>query len=107
MLSLTPSHRGVGQLVAVATPAKGFDIYNISTGQPLGTVNARRIPNSALSPPQPYHPNPVLFVHDGLALLGGSNGGHVHLWDIETKRIIQILRHPGEIACVAVISWCL
>lgn len=42
---------------------------------------------------------PLLYIHDGNVLLGGSHIGRVHLWDItmSKQKVVQILRHPGQL----------
>ncbi|RDX44266.1 WD40 repeat-like protein [Lentinus brumalis] len=63
-----------GALLAVSNLAQGFDVYRTDTGQPAGTF--RHI----VGKPQP---TPVLFIHGGRAIVGGSTVGTVHVWDLE------------------------
>lgn len=71
----------------------GFDLYDINSGQPHGTIRGKEDQVVAVGVSKPL---PVLFVHDGRALLSGSHTGAVHLWDVESKKIVQTLRHASE-----------
>lgn len=97
MITLSPVYdqRTDYQLMAFAAAAtEGFDLYDIGTGELHGTVKGRETPAISNAPLAPY-PNPMRFVHNGQALIGGSPAGHVHLWDVASKCVVQILRHEG------------
>jgi len=41
---------------------------------------------------------PVLFIHDGCAVIGGSNTGSVRIWDADSAHFIHALEHGGASA---------
>ncbi|RDX51282.1 WD40 repeat-like protein [Lentinus brumalis] len=63
-----------GEHLAVSNLAQGFDVYRTDTGQPVGTFR------HTVGKPQP---TPVLFIHGGRAIVGGSTVGTVHVWDLD------------------------
>lgn len=83
-------------MIAVSTPAMGFDLYEINSGRPLGTLKDKELQVSDTPDPAGY-PAPVLFIHGGCVLLGGSRVGKVYLWDIASRNVVQILRHRRKL----------
>ncbi|KAI1783092.1 WD40-repeat-containing domain protein [Ganoderma leucocontextum] len=81
-----------GQKLVVSNMASGFDIYETATGNSLGTLNHAVGRVFAV---------PVLFVHGGNAVIAGSTVGEVHLWNVSTLRLHQILRLNGVVtSCI-------
>ncbi|KAL1937980.1 hypothetical protein VTO73DRAFT_12730 [Trametes versicolor] len=62
-----------GNRLATSNVIRGFEIHSMTTGAPLCSIN-----NDAGD----ASPTPVLFVHGGLALLGGSTAGMLRIWDV-------------------------
>ncbi|KAI1785652.1 WD40-repeat-containing domain protein [Ganoderma leucocontextum] len=62
-----------GTRIAISNVVRGFDIYSLRTGAPLCSLDQdmRRT-----------FPTPVLWIHGGLALLGGTTTGQLTLWDV-------------------------
>ncbi|KAI0089957.1 WD40-repeat-containing domain protein [Irpex rosettiformis] len=81
-----------GELFAVSNPPARFDIYQID-GQPDSQTPVHVLVDefdSSISD----SPTPVVFVHDGHALLTGSSSGTPKLWD--TKKGVLHHRIPTE-----------
>ncbi|RDX42307.1 WD40 repeat-like protein [Lentinus brumalis] len=72
--SLSPD----GSLLAISNLATGFDVYRTDTEQPVGMyrhdVGKRQ-------------PTPVLFIHGGQAIVGGSTVGAVNIWDMKLGKL--------------------
>ncbi|KAA1478727.1 WD40 repeat-like protein [Dentipellis sp. KUC8613] len=66
--SLSPS----GRYLAVSNIRSGFDVYDLQTNSPVRSY--RHTTGKDL-------PVPVLFVHEGFAIMGGSGSGEVDVWD--------------------------
>ncbi|KAI0055842.1 WD40 repeat-like protein [Artomyces pyxidatus] len=81
--SLSPDQ----QHLAISNLCTGFDLYRIATNAPFATLPHKMGPNYA---------TPVLFVHNGRAVLGGNASGEVSLWDVETGRRLHLLTHAGQ-----------
>ena len=77
----------------------GFDLLDLDTGSYLSTFIDTKHPIANIDSQKIIESSgcglPAIFVHNGRALLGGSYFGRVHLWDVQSKRPIQILRHAG------------
>ncbi|KAI0657557.1 WD40-repeat-containing domain protein [Cubamyces menziesii] len=75
--------------IAVANMVNGFDVYNLDTGA---------IVLSLFHKVGKQYPAPVLYVHGGNAILGGSTAGVLDLWYVEgaLSRKMQTLPVPGE-----------
>ena len=76
-----------GRKLVVSNMISGFDIYETETGKCLARLT---------HPVDRMFAVPVLFVHGGNAIVGGSSVGEVHLWNASTIRLHQILRLDGE-----------
>jgi hypothetical protein len=63
----------------------GFDLYSVETG---GQERQYHVPSGA-----PSLELPVAFIHDGLAVAGGSSAGAVRLWATHTGVRMQTLKH--------------
>ena len=78
-----------GELIAVSNLVSGFDIYSMESETTLysfgHSVETRALRNT-----------PVLFIHGGFALVGGSSQGNVHIWDIRSGRKLHSLLHDSE-----------
>lgn len=75
-----------GKLLAVSNVVTGFDIYCADTGEAVCSVGHTV---------QELRKVPVLFIHGGLALLGGNPRGDVHLWDMSSGCKQHSLVHRG------------
>ena len=63
-----------GTRIVVSNGVRGFDIYSLASGVPLCTVDheiRRKVPT------------PAIWIHGGLAILGGSTAGQLTLWDVK------------------------
>ena len=73
--------------IAISNVISGFDVYSIDSGQDVcsfgHTVGEHR-------------KIPVLFIHDGRALVGGNVQGDVHLWDVQSGRKLHSLLHQSK-----------
>jgi WD40 repeat protein len=67
-----------GELFAISCPPNRFDIYRSNMDQPIfELVDDAEPVSSTIS-------LPVLFIHEGLALLSGSSNGEAKMWDATT-----------------------
>lgn len=74
-------------MIAVSNVINGFDVYDIETEDHL----------FRLEQANPYwDPIPVLFIHGGRALIGGSSTGRMNVWDAETHAKLHTLRISGS-----------
>jgi WD40 repeat protein/tRNA A-37 threonylcarbamoyl transferase component Bud32 len=98
-----PSHRPVGKVlqhfcrtppllsrdgksVACSTTKSTIDVFNVETGNPIGTL---QLPEQA---------NILAWSQDGTRLLAGDGEGCLHIWDLHGGRTeIACLRHSGAI----------
>ncbi|KAI0738687.1 WD40-repeat-containing domain protein [Daedaleopsis nitida] len=71
--SLSPN----GAYLAVSNVFKGFDVYKVQSEKPIASFEYDE-PSSLKS----AGPIPVLFIHGGRALVGGSMVGKVCLWHV-------------------------
>ena len=62
-----------GARIAVSNMTRGFDIYSLRSGAPLCSLDHEI---------RGGYPTPVLWLHVGLALLGGTTAGQLTLWDV-------------------------
>ncbi|KAI0708453.1 WD40-repeat-containing domain protein, partial [Earliella scabrosa] len=62
-----------GLYLAISNLTTGFDVYRTDTQKPVGSYK-HDIGDS--------RPTPVLFIHGGHAIVGGSTVGIVNIWDI-------------------------
>ena len=68
-------------LLAISNLKTGFDVYNLSSGSPSYALdNAEE---------NEGYPLPVLFIHGGNAIIGGSSCGSVCIWDAESARALD------------------
>ena len=66
---------------------RGFDIYSLRSGTPLCSLDHEV---------RAGHPTPVLWLHGGLALLGGTTAGQLTLWDVmNTHEMNDADDHPA------------
>ena len=70
----------------VVSNLTGFDIYALETMESEGSLSHTV---------GDVYPVPVLFVHGGTAILGGSTVGEVELWNVITRRKHLPLRLRG------------
>jgi WD40 repeat protein len=67
-----------GELFAISHPPNHIDIYRSTIDKPVFKIVDNAEPASSnLS-------IPVLFIHEGLALLSGSSNGEAKIWDATT-----------------------
>ena len=67
--SLSPN----GAYIAISDLSTGFEIYEMDTELVYGSFQH--------DVGEPF-PTPVLFIHNGNALVGGSTVGNVNIWDV-------------------------
>ncbi|KAI0375848.1 WD40 repeat-like protein [Pilatotrama ljubarskyi] len=79
-----------GTTIAISNMVSGFDLYDLTSQAAL---------RSFAHPVTTLRAVPVLFVHGGHALLGGSTVGKVHLWDVHNGLLHQTLPLGGEQHC--------
>ncbi|KDQ06352.1 hypothetical protein BOTBODRAFT_181678 [Botryobasidium botryosum FD-172 SS1] len=66
----------------------GFEVYPLAPTLPVASASFK----AAASPDRPF---PVLFVHSGEAILGGSASGRFQLWDLQSSTPLQTLPHEN------------
>ncbi|KAA1466545.1 hypothetical protein DENSPDRAFT_846952 [Dentipellis sp. KUC8613] len=72
-------------LIAIYKLSHHFEIYNLRTKLHMQTMR---------SPIEASHQQlPVVFAHNGLALVGGSVQGRVRVWDVTSGERLQVLVH--------------
>lgn len=83
------------QQVAVYDGELGFSVFDLGSARLVRACRDESVEPDADFPEEAL---PLLYIHDGNVLLGGSHIGRVHLWDITTskQKVVQILRHPGQ-----------
>ncbi|KAI0651249.1 WD40-repeat-containing domain protein [Trametes meyenii] len=70
---LNASVRPDGSTIALSNAHTGFDVYNLQKGVPEASLGSDMGQRRTI---------PVLFIHGGNALLGGSTTGVIPLWDV-------------------------
>ncbi|KAG1883713.1 WD40-repeat-containing domain protein [Suillus subluteus] len=81
--TISPDHH----LLAVSNLMHGFDIYNLETYAIEGRV---------FNEISTGHVVPVLFIHHGCAVIGGSATGTVRMWDVDSTNFMHALEHGGS-----------
>lgn len=86
-------NNGLPQQVVVSD-GLAFKRFDLGSARLLGAYQDKTVELDIA----PDGPLPTLHIHDGNVLVGGSNMGRVHLWDIASskQKIVQVLRHPGQ-----------
>ncbi|KAH9917208.1 uncharacterized protein B0H18DRAFT_884063, partial [Fomitopsis serialis] len=74
------------KVLVVSNLHDGFDMYRLSGQLHLCTFKTKALMNIPL---------PVLFIHDGRAVLTGSDTGCVSIYDCATTLVMQALAHGG------------
>ncbi|TFK61742.1 WD40 repeat-like protein [Pluteus cervinus] len=95
-ISLAPPTSSAEQLVAMSTSSLGVDVYDIGSGRACGTLLVQTQIQGAIE-----ESSPISFAHDGLAVLGGGYDGDLHLWDVDTRSVVQVLRHDGPVTALS------
>ncbi|KAI0742325.1 WD40-repeat-containing domain protein [Daedaleopsis nitida] len=85
--SLSPN----GVYLAVSTLSSGFAIYDLETSKVF-----RKFKSDV---GEEQRAIPVLFVHGGHAIVGGSAVGRVNIWFIDSERKLPSLRTPSTYKC--------
>ncbi|KAI0055012.1 WD40 repeat-like protein [Artomyces pyxidatus] len=80
---LSPDKRSL----AISNLYSGFDVYNVEKSVPFLTL--QHVMGQSVA-------TPVLFVHNGRAILGGNALGQVNLWDSTTGRHLHLLSHISK-----------
>ncbi|KAI0058228.1 WD40 repeat-like protein [Artomyces pyxidatus] len=75
--------------LAVHAETSRFDIYDVTSRMKLRSLEVEKGDGASIG----QSSLPVQFIHDGLAVLGGSYVGNVRIWDLETGDRLQVLRH--------------
>lgn len=70
-----------GAKVALSNAISGFDIYDIDSGSPQGSLPTEDSQRRAI---------PILYIHGGKALVSGGTAGQATLWDPQNR-----CRHHG------------
>ncbi|KAI1782402.1 hypothetical protein LXA43DRAFT_847067, partial [Ganoderma leucocontextum] len=71
-----------GTFIAVSNLTKGFDVFRMETEEPVASFE------HDIGEPMP---TPVLFTHEGRAIIGGTTVGKVNVWDIHSMKKINSL----------------
>ena len=67
-----------------------IDIYNTETRNPITSIK----PISGLDAP-------IMFIHEGNALVGTTDGNTVRLWDISSGTKLATILHDGKLSICA------
>ena len=89
MHSADSSLSGDEKLVAISNVVSGFDVYNVDSERTLCSLG-HSVKSTAL------RRSPVLFIHNGHALVGGNAHGDVHIWDVASGRKLHSLLHHSK-----------
>jgi WD40 repeat protein len=91
---LSPVATSCKGYIAASNIEGGFDIYDLRTHLPT-----QSFPMSGSIPGVEGCPasGPVLFVHNGRSLVGGTKSGDILLWDVENGIKFQALHHHGDL----------
>ncbi|CDO72145.1 hypothetical protein BN946_scf184962.g88 [Trametes cinnabarina] len=83
-----------GSIIAISNMVSGFDLYSLTSQAPV---------KSFTQPVEELRAVPVIFVHGGHALLGGSTTGTVHLWNVHNGRVHQkfSLGHRNSVMAIS------
>ncbi|TDL19994.1 WD40 repeat-like protein [Rickenella mellea] len=87
------------QSLVISTLSGHFDVYQIGTGVKICTFSTKQAA-------QARKILPVLFIHEGQAVVSGSAVGQVKIWDPRKGEKIQTLKHSGEPLVQALASHC-
>lgn len=82
--------------VAISNALFGLDIYSLISGEPQATYRDKHNHNACPISSQEYLP--VLYIHNGVCLLGGSHVGRAHIWEVgsdSANSVLCTLRHKG------------
>ncbi|EIW80321.1 hypothetical protein CONPUDRAFT_73472 [Coniophora puteana RWD-64-598 SS2] len=71
-------------LLAISNINAGFDIYDLVLGTLLASFTHKVGRKLRI---------PVLFLHSGGALIGGTTTGNITMWDTKTEAFLQVLEH--------------
>ncbi|OJT02572.1 hypothetical protein TRAPUB_6894 [Trametes pubescens] len=84
-----------GTFIAASNLVSGVDIHRIETGALVSSV-AHDIGEE--------YPIPVLYIHGGYAIIGGSTLGYAYIWVVKTElpQKQQILKVPGGLKVLSV-----
>jgi WD40 repeat protein len=80
-----------GDLFAISYPPNHFDIYRMDADKPLFKLVDNTKPQTSYK----YLYIPMLFVHEGFALLTGSPDGEAKIWDTTTGYLHHSLPVEG------------
>ncbi|KAH9885093.1 hypothetical protein C8Q73DRAFT_601742, partial [Cubamyces lactineus] len=80
--SLSPD----GSTIAICNLLNGFVRYDLNTGEMIRHYPVEVVENVPL---------PVIFIHQGRALLCGSDRGEVSIFNTEAGSLVQVLHHQG------------
>lgn len=75
-----------GTRIAISNLRTGFDVYLLESGELL---------HSFVHDMGEHLPTPVLFIHDGQAIVGGTTVGKVGMWDLACGKMPS-LSVPSE-----------
>ncbi|KAH7905143.1 WD40-repeat-containing domain protein [Hygrophoropsis aurantiaca] len=87
--SLSPNCK----FLAVSNLCTGFDVYDLDVNAPV--MNLKHDVNLRFTVP-------VLFMHEGHAILGGSTCGKVRVWDATKGRHLHMLHHEENDIILAI-----
>ncbi|RPD53261.1 WD40 repeat-like protein [Lentinus tigrinus ALCF2SS1-7] len=76
-----------GKHIAVSNLVRGFDVYRLHDETPVGLMTHE------VGKPRP---TPILFIHNGRALVGGSLSGKVTIWDLNLGKM-HTLNIPSKL----------
>ncbi|RDX39902.1 WD40 repeat-like protein [Lentinus brumalis] len=86
-----------GELIAISNVVSGFDICRLDTGELYRSFEHEI--------GEKEYATPVLFIHGGLAIVGGSAVGRVGVWYIESRMELVPLRIPNRCKVLALASY--
>lgn len=77
----------------------GFSLFEITNGEIVRRYSQKVMPQRRM-------PKESVFADNGDTVVGGSNHGHIYVWDRRTGALVQQIKHPdgGMVQAVAVRS---
>lgn len=97
-ISISPPRDDQEQIyVAISNALFGLDVYSLTSGEPQATYRDNHKHDACPMSAQGYLP--VLYIHNGVSLLGGSHIGKAYVWDVgfnSANPILCTLSHEGQ-----------
>lgn len=80
----------LGRAILVDNLCDGIDVYRLHLEQP--TFEQKLL----IRAPRHHYPQQVVFSQSDQLAISGSDRGVVHVWDVDSGALVQVLRHSGK-----------